>query len=79
MQDPAEEPGNFCNPVGRGSYDDNMRNKEFNNGRFAMFAALGIIAAECSNGCSGALSGDGATCESDAGQEHNIWTSLAGL
>merc|ERR1711894_414710 len=44
-QDPEKEPGNFGNPVGWGSYDDEMRNKEINNGRFAMFAALGIIAA----------------------------------
>ena len=40
MQDPAKEPG---------SYDDDMRNQEINSGRFAMYAALGIIAAECSN------------------------------
>ena len=49
VRDPAEEPSNFCNPVGWGSYDDDMRNKEINNGRFAMCAALGIIAAECSH------------------------------
>merc|ERR1712186_285607 len=49
-QDPAKEPGNFGNPVGWGSYDDEMRNKEINNGRFAMFAALGIIAADVLTG-----------------------------
>merc|ERR1719264_2009036 len=49
-QDPAKEPGNFGNPVGFGSYDDEMRNKEINNGRFAMFAALGIIAADLVTG-----------------------------
>jgi light-harvesting complex I chlorophyll a/b binding protein 1 len=49
-QDPAKEPGNFGNPVGWGSYDDDMRNKEINNGRFAMFAALGIIAADLVTG-----------------------------
>jgi len=49
-QDPAKEPGNFGNPVGWGSYDDDMRNKEINNGRFAMFAALGIIAADLITG-----------------------------
>ena len=27
-----------------------MRNKELNNGRFAMFAALGIIAADLATG-----------------------------
>jgi hypothetical protein len=49
-QDPKKEPGNFGNPVGWGSYDDDMRNKEINNGRFAMFAALGIIAADLLTG-----------------------------
>merc|ERR1712204_161209 len=50
VQDPAKEPGNFGNPVGWGSYDEDMRNKEINNGRFAMFAALGIIAADVLTG-----------------------------
>jgi len=50
VQDPEKEPGNFGNPVGWGSYDDEMRNKEINNGRFAMFAALGIIAADLLTG-----------------------------
>merc|ERR1719150_512040 len=50
VQDPKKEPGNFGNPVGWGSYDDDMRNKEINNGRFAMFAALGIIAADLLTG-----------------------------
>ena len=50
VQDPAKEPGNFGNPAGWGSYDDEMRNKEINNGRFAMFAALGIIAADLLTG-----------------------------
>jgi len=50
VQDPEKEPGNFGNPVGWGSYDDDMRNKEINNGRFAMFAALGIIAADVLTG-----------------------------
>merc|ERR1711897_69783 len=49
-QGPKKEPGNFGNPVGWGSYDDDMRNKEINNGRFAMFAALGIIAADLVTG-----------------------------
>jgi len=50
VQDPEKEPGNFGNPVGWGSYDDEMRNKEINNGRFAMFAALGIISADLLTG-----------------------------
>ena len=31
-------------------YDDEWRNKELNNGRFAMFAAIGIILAENETG-----------------------------
>lgn len=40
------EPGNFGDPLGLGMYDDDMRNREINNGRAAMFAAAGILAAE---------------------------------
>eukprot|EP00419_Tripos_fusus_P025721 CAMPEP_0172724684 /NCGR_PEP_ID=MMETSP1074-20121228/86642_1 /TAXON_ID=2916 /ORGANISM="Ceratium fusus, Strain PA161109" /LENGTH=245 /DNA_ID=CAMNT_0013551235 /DNA_START=28 /DNA_END=765 /DNA_ORIENTATION=+ len=50
VQDPGKEPGDFGNPAGLGSYDDDMRNKEINNGRFAMFAALGIIVADLLTG-----------------------------
>merc|ERR1712039_670305 len=49
-QDPKKEPGNFGDPLGLGMYDEEMRNKEINNGRFAMFAALGIIAADLATG-----------------------------
>merc|ERR1712039_295766 len=49
-QDPKKEPGNFGDPLGLGMYDEDMRNKEINNGRFAMFAALGIIAADLATG-----------------------------
>jgi len=49
-QDPKKEPGNFGDPVGLGMYDDEMRAKEINNGRFAMFAALGIISADLLTG-----------------------------
>ncbi|CAE7286064.1 FCPF [Symbiodinium sp. CCMP2592] len=47
VQDDSKEPGNFGNPlplVGD-DYSDEMRNREINNGRIAMFAALGQIAA----------------------------------
>jgi len=52
-QDPAKEVGDFGDPVGLGMYDEDMRTKEINNGRFAMFAAFGIIAAELLTGKDG--------------------------
>eukprot|EP00440_Ansanella_granifera_P059293 gb/GFBE01064271.1/.p1 GENE.gb/GFBE01064271.1/~~gb/GFBE01064271.1/.p1 ORF type:complete len:275 (+),score=68.59 gb/GFBE01064271.1/:1-825(+) len=50
VQDSKKEPGNFGDPLGLKMYDLDMRNKEINNGRFAMFAALGIVAAELVTG-----------------------------
>jgi len=49
-ENPSKEPGNFGDPVGFGSYDTDTRNRELNNGRFAMFAAIGIVAAELLTG-----------------------------
>merc|ERR1719161_3171254 len=49
-QDPKKEIGDFGDPLGLNMYDDDMRNKELNNGRFAMFAAMGIIMAEVATG-----------------------------
>jgi hypothetical protein len=49
-QDANKEPGNFGDPVGFGQYNEDMRNKEINNGRFAMFAALGIVVADLATG-----------------------------
>lgn len=49
-QDPSKEAGDFGDPLGLGMYDMDMRSKELNNGRFAMFAAMGIIAAEALTG-----------------------------
>mmetsp|Transcript_69007 Transcript_69007/g.128900 ORF Transcript_69007/g.128900 Transcript_69007/m.128900 type:complete len:242 (+) Transcript_69007:62-787(+) len=49
-QNPNDEPGNFGDPLGLGMYDDDMRNKELANGRFAMVATAGIIAAELVTG-----------------------------
>merc|ERR1719215_854304 len=49
-EDPSKEPGNFGDPLGLGQYDGEMRAREINNGRFAMFAAIGIISAELLTG-----------------------------
>jgi len=49
-QNPSKEVGDFGDPLGLtnsiGAYDTEMRSKELNNGRFAMFAAIGIIASD---------------------------------
>lgn len=45
-EDASKEPGNFGDPAGLGQYTQDMRERELNNGRFAMFAAIGIIAAD---------------------------------
>ena len=49
-QDPNKDGGDFGDPLGLGQYNEEMRNREINNGRFAMFAAIGIIAAELLSG-----------------------------
>lgn len=46
VQDPKKEPGNFGNPLPWfDDYSDEMRARELNNGRIAMFSAIGIIAS----------------------------------
>jgi len=55
VQDDKKEPGNFGNPlplVGD-DYSDEMRSKELNNGRIAMFAAIGQIFAGLYTGKAG--------------------------
>jgi len=52
-QDPSKEVGNFGDPLDLGMYDDDMRNRELNNGRVAMFAALSIVAGEMMTGKDG--------------------------
>jgi hypothetical protein len=47
---PNKEPGNFGDPLGFDQYTEDVRNRELNNGRFAMFAVIGIIAAELLTG-----------------------------
>jgi len=49
-QDPNKEVGDFGDPLGMAMYTEDMRNKEINNGRFAMFAAIGIILADTATG-----------------------------
>ncbi|CAJ1435313.1 unnamed protein product, partial [Effrenium voratum] len=45
VQDESKEPGNFGNPVPWfDDYSDEMRARELNNGRIAMFSAIGQIA-----------------------------------
>lgn len=54
VQDESKEPGNFGNPVPWfDDYSDEMRAKEINNGRIAMFAAIGQIAASLYTGKAG--------------------------
>jgi hypothetical protein len=48
--DEEKEPGDFGDPLGLNQYTQEMRAREINNGRFAMFAAIGIIAAELLTG-----------------------------
>jgi len=48
--DRNKEPGNFGDPFGVNMYNEEMRNKEINNGRMAMFSVLGIFAAELATG-----------------------------
>jgi len=46
VQDEQKEPGNFGNPLPWfDDYSEEMRARELNNGRIAMFAAIGQIAA----------------------------------
>lgn len=46
VQDPSKEPGNFGNPLPWwNDYSKEMRARELNNGRIAMFSAIGIIAS----------------------------------
>jgi len=55
-QDPSKAPGNFGDPAGWMDrfpglqYDMELRNKEINNGRFAMLAVIGILTAENARG-----------------------------
>lgn len=45
-----KEPGNFGDPFNFGQYTTEWRNREINNGRFAMFAIVGIVAAQLYTG-----------------------------
>ena len=49
-EDASRKPGCFGNPAGLYTYTQEMREKDISTGRFAMFAAIGIIAAELLTG-----------------------------
>lgn len=49
-ESPDKAPGDFGDPLGLNQYTVDMRNRELNNGRAAMFAAMGIIVAELVTG-----------------------------
>jgi hypothetical protein len=51
-EDPSK-PGDYGDPLNLGNASTEMRNKELNNGRMAMFATLGIISAELYTGATG--------------------------
>merc|ERR1719492_160349 len=55
---PDREPGNFGDPFGVNMYNEEMRNKEINNGRFAMICVLGIFGAELATGKDAMQQGD---------------------
>lgn len=51
VQDESKEPGNFGNPLPWwNDYSEEMRARELNNGRIAMFSAIGIIASSLYTG-----------------------------
>eukprot|EP00933_Yihiella_yeosuensis_P079453 TRINITY_DN920_c2_g1_i1.p1 TRINITY_DN920_c2_g1~~TRINITY_DN920_c2_g1_i1.p1 ORF type:complete len:119 (-),score=38.52 TRINITY_DN920_c2_g1_i1:8-337(-) len=45
-EEDGKEPGNFGDPAKFNMYNDEMRLKEINNGRFAMICVAGILAAD---------------------------------
>jgi len=55
----SKEPGNFGDPSGWMTtfpslkYESDLRNRELNNGRFAMFVVIGILVAEQQTGLDG--------------------------
>jgi hypothetical protein len=56
QEDESKAPGDFGDPAGWAvsfpglRYDTELRNKELNNGRFAMFAVIGILVSEANTG-----------------------------
>lgn len=52
-QDPSKEIGDFGDPFNVGMNSREMRDRELNNGRMAMFATMGILIAEAATGKDG--------------------------
>merc|ERR1719343_1264309 len=72
------EPGNFGDPFGVKMYDDETRNKEISNGRFAMICVLGIFAAEMASGKDAMQQFGLAACGKAAGIAEHAPSSFAG-
>jgi len=53
VDNPNKEPGDFGDPAGFGQNYEEWKNRELNNGRFAMIAIIGIIVAELTTGKDG--------------------------
>jgi len=53
VDNPNKEPGDFGDPAGLGQNYKEWRDRELNNGRFAMIAIMGIIVAELVSGKDG--------------------------
>jgi len=49
-KNPMAPPGSYGDPFSFGQYTEEMRNKELNNGRMAMFAVTGQLVAELATG-----------------------------
>jgi len=72
------EPGNFGDPFGVNMYNEEMRNKEISNGRFAMICVFGIFAAEIASGKDAMQQFGLSACGKAAGIVQHAPSSFAG-